>query len=206
MGRSRREEYAEATRLALIAAARATFAVEGYAEASIETIVREARVTRGALYHHFTGKRTLFEAVVREIQAEVAESLKTAALNESTPIDRLSAGIGAFLATSHTPEYSRVVLQDAMSVLGWVRWREIDSEFMFAGFVAALDLVFGRGTVARARLALITHLLEGALTEAALTVAGSPAPEATAEEAREVIVSLITSFASDNVTAPMQTV
>lgn len=194
MGRSRREEYSDATRAALLASARASFAELGYAGTSIETIARDARVTRGALYHHFTDKRALFEEVVRQVQSEVAGKLNEAAAGKQTPVERLGAGIGAFLAFSHTPEYSRLVLSDAMSVLGWVRWREIDSEFMFAGFVASLDAVFGRGTVPRPRLELLAHLLEGALTEAALAVAASPTPEQTASETRELVMALITSF------------
>ena len=62
--KSRKEEYAEATRAALVEVARAEFAERGYADVSIEQIVQGARVTRGALYHHFEDKRALFRAVL----------------------------------------------------------------------------------------------------------------------------------------------
>ena len=62
--RSRREEYSDATRQALLEAGRDIFAREGYQAAGIEAISRAARVTRGAFYHHFEDKKALFDAVV----------------------------------------------------------------------------------------------------------------------------------------------
>ena len=68
-------ERSEATRDALIAAARRLFAERGYDGVGTEEIVRAAGVTRGALYHHFGGKRELFEAVYEQIEAELAERI-----------------------------------------------------------------------------------------------------------------------------------
>ena len=83
-GRRRRRtqaERSEATRGALIAAARPLFAERGYAGVGTEEIVRAAGVTRGALYHHFDGKRELFEAVYEQIEAELAERIAAGALS-----------------------------------------------------------------------------------------------------------------------------
>src|SRR6266545_3981060 len=94
---SLRAEHVEATRKALLKAARKLFAAYGYAEVSTEQIVRAARVTRGALYHHFADKRDLFRVIVKQITSEVNERVGQAALSAATPWDGLRAGMDAFL-------------------------------------------------------------------------------------------------------------
>src|SRR2546421_12565335 len=73
-------ERTEATRGALMAAARELFAERGYAGGSTEEIVQRADVTRGALYHHFRGKDDLFRAVFEQIERELAEKIAALAL------------------------------------------------------------------------------------------------------------------------------
>ena len=85
--KGRRQEYADTTRQALLDSATELFQSRGYAAVSVEDIVRRARVTRGALYHHFKNKQDLFEAVIEELEAKVAE--RTAELREA--LDGLQA-------------------------------------------------------------------------------------------------------------------
>src|SRR5215210_3417242 len=73
--RSRKAEQSEATRAALVVAARALFAERGYAGVGTEEIVRRADVTRGALYHHFEDKKDLFRAVHESVEAELAQTI-----------------------------------------------------------------------------------------------------------------------------------
>jgi AcrR family transcriptional regulator len=71
--RTKHAERSEATRAALMAAARPLFAERGYAAVGTEEIVRAAGVTRGALYHQFADKRELFAAVFEQVEAEVTQ-------------------------------------------------------------------------------------------------------------------------------------
>src|SRR5881398_3481078 len=109
-----KEEHAEATRAALIASARALFAERGYAAVSIEEIVRRARVTRGALYHHFEDKADLFRAVFERVQR-----LLDAASSQPDPARHLEVGCHAFLDACAEPDVQRIVLLDGPAVLGW---------------------------------------------------------------------------------------
>jgi AcrR family transcriptional regulator len=69
------------TRDALLDAALLVFAERGFAAAQLEEIARRAEVTRGALYHHFSGKAELFEATLDERW----EAVLGPAIEELTP-------------------------------------------------------------------------------------------------------------------------
>ena len=119
-------ERLAATRAALLKAARTIFAEQGYAAAATEEIVRRAKVTRGALYHHFEDKRSLFDAVASEVAREIAEKID-AMTPMDDPLKALIVGTGAFLDACLDPAVRRIYLIDAPAVLGWHRWREIDA-------------------------------------------------------------------------------
>src|SRR5262245_30559689 len=128
--RTQAERSAE-TSEALIAAARTLFAVHGYADVSLETIVRTAGVTRGALYHHFADKTELFAAVFEQVDGEVAARMgdAIAAAGQTDPIEIMRLGARFWLDACADPEIQRIVLVDAPAVLGWTRWTEIGNRY-----------------------------------------------------------------------------
>src|SRR5262252_5194666 len=127
------------TRGALIAAARRLFGAEGFAEVGAERIVREAGMTRGALYHQFADKTDLFAAVLDEVEAEIAQRVAgaVAGFDPADTTGMLLAGAGAWLDASSEPDLQRIVLLDGPAVLGWDRWREICLRHT-VGLIAAL--------------------------------------------------------------------
>ncbi len=168
---SRKAEQTAATRAALIAAARELFAQRGYAAVGTEEIVRAARVTRGALYHHFAGKEDLFRAVFEEMEAELAQQLGEVAAGAAEPFEALRLGAGAFLDACNERAVQRIVLLDAPSVLGWEQWREIGERYGVGLVQIALEAAMDAGAIERQPVRPLTHLLLGALDEAALYVA-----------------------------------
>jgi AcrR family transcriptional regulator len=166
-------ERTEATRAALIAAARPLFARRGYAGVGTEEIARAAGVTRGALYHHFDGKRELFEAVYEQIEIELAERIASGALraNATSPLAAMKAGAEMFLRASTEPETQQVVLLDGPSVLGWDRWREIATEHGLGLIEATLAAAVEAGEIDSQPVRPLAHVLMGALDEAAMLVA-----------------------------------
>lgn len=99
----------EATRRALVEAARDLFSKHGYAGVTIEAIVVSARVTRGALYHHFENKRDLFKTVFGEIEAELVERIRRQMRGQLDPWERLSIGCQAFLDACLDTSIQRIV-------------------------------------------------------------------------------------------------
>ncbi|MEY4575747.1 MAG: hypothetical protein RL701_450, partial [Pseudomonadota bacterium] len=117
--------YSAETQAKLLKAARRDFAKKGYGETSVEKIVSTARVTRGALYHHYEDKRAMFEAVFEELAAELATRIDTSASAAKNPYAALLAGCDAWLDACLDREVQQIVLLDGPSVLGWRRWSEI---------------------------------------------------------------------------------
>src|SRR5919197_3190604 len=129
--KSRRDTHAEATRHALISAGRQLFGRLGYAEVSVETIARRARVTTGALYHHFRDKKHLFRAAFDQVNAELMKQVAVDSAQGSDPWEQLIAGCDAWLDACRDRSIRQIVLIDAPSVLGWEEWRKLDAPYGF---------------------------------------------------------------------------
>src|SRR2546421_10077648 len=162
----------EATRSTLIATARELFAQRGYAAVGTEEIVRAAGVTRGALYHHFAGKKELFEAVYEDVERQLVEQIAASAISSATdPLAALHAGAQAFLDACEDPAVQRIALVDAPSVLGWEQWREIGLKYGFGLVQNTLQAAVDAGQIEKQPIGPLAHLLLGAVDEAALVVA-----------------------------------
>jgi AcrR family transcriptional regulator len=192
-------ERSEATRTALVEAARPLFAQRGYAGIGTEEIVRAAGVTRGALYHHFDGKRELFEAVYVQIEVELAERIADGALSSgaAAPLEAMRAGAEMFLRACTDPEVQQIVLLDGPSVLGWDRWREIGAEHGLGLIEGTLQAAVDAGAIAEQPVRPLAHVLMGALDEAAMLVARAEDPEAARAEVGRTLDTLLAALSAD---------
>jgi AcrR family transcriptional regulator len=181
--RRKQGERTEATRAALMAAARKLFTERGYDDVATEEIVRAAGVTRGALYHHFGGKAELLEAAYMQLEAESTERVARIVLGSEyeSPVAAMKAGIEAFLDECADPELRQIALHDAPAVLGWDRWREIGAANGLGLIEASLGAAIEAGEIRPLPVKPLAHLLLGALDEAAMLVAREEDPAARAE-------------------------
>ena len=95
---SARAQKAEATRLALIEAARKLFTSRGYHEVGVRDFAAQAGVTRGALYHHFPDKEALFIAVFDAVEQELMSETSNHPRSSSDAWTRFREGIQVYLA------------------------------------------------------------------------------------------------------------
>jgi AcrR family transcriptional regulator len=196
--RRTQSERSESTRGALIEAARSLFAARGYADVGTEEVVRAAGVTRGALYHHFAGKRGLFEAVYEQIEAELTERIAAGALTAAadSPLEAMRAGAEMFLRACTEPEAQRIALLDGPAVLGWDRWREIGAEHGLGLIEATLQAAVDAGAIAAQPVKPLAHVLLGALDEAALLVSRADDPERMRAEVGHTLDSLLSALSA----------
>jgi AcrR family transcriptional regulator len=195
--RTKHAERSEATRAALVAAARPLFAQRGYADVGTEEIVRAAGVTRGALYHQYADKRELFAAVFEQVEAELTRRVGQAAGAAATegPRAELRIGTAAWLDACAEPELRRILLLDGPSVLGHERWREIGLRYGLGLVEAVLQAAIDAGELEPQPVRPLAHVLIGAVDEAALYVATAEDPDAARAEVGEVLERLMASLA-----------
>jgi AcrR family transcriptional regulator len=155
-------------------------------------------MTRGALYHQFTDKADLFAAVLDQVEAEIAQRVSDAVSGfaPDDTVGMLLAGADAWLDASSEPHLQRIVLLDGPSVLGWGRWREICLRHTVGLIAALLHDGIDRGTLAMQPVDALTHVLVGAVDEAALYVAQAEDPAAARADMDEVIRRLTTALAA----------
>jgi AcrR family transcriptional regulator len=137
-GTGRRAQFSASTRRSLVDVAERLFTEHGYAATSLDAIVAGADVTKGALYHHYSGKQALFEAVFEKVESAGAQQIQAALTGHEDPWEKAIAGLRAFLDVVRQPSYSRIVVQDGPSVLGHERFREQE---LRSTFDYVLDIV-----------------------------------------------------------------
>jgi AcrR family transcriptional regulator len=181
-------ERSEATRNALVAAARRLFAEHGYANVGTEAIVKAAGVTRGAMYHQFPDKAELFAAVFEAVETDLMGRMAGGIDSTLTePRAVLEAGVVSWLDACAVPEVQQIVLLDGPVVLGYERWREIGMRFGAGLMETLLQEGMDDGWLISQPVRPLAHVLIGALDEAALFVAQADDPN---RARAEVSVSL----------------
>ncbi len=186
-----RARQAEATRSLLIEVARKSFTAHGYGATSIDDIIQQAGVARGALYHHFSGKEALFRAVYETVEAEVVTRVMEAAASQSSPWEAVRAGLSTFLDGCMEPSFRRIVVLDSVSVL--------QSQVLEVGIDpvelpmlrAVLTPLLGTATLGGIAIDALTYVALGGLYGASLYIARASDPPAARAEVDVVLDTLI---------------
>ncbi len=190
--KSRREQYSEATRAALLDAATAQFAERGYVRTALDDVATATQVTRGAVYHHFDGKQALFEAVLDRLETQAMQLIADAAAQTSDPWDAALAGLDAFLDQCCDPVYSRVVWQEGPVALGWSGWKECEEKYAYGLIEQFLRNLMEAGYISPVPLEISSRLVLGLVGAAGLALA--EADDASKRQTRDDCADLLHSM------------
>ncbi|MFI6870450.1 TetR/AcrR family transcriptional regulator [Nocardia sp. NPDC050406] len=193
MPRRSQEDRSRSTRAALEAAGLRLFAARGYSGVSAEEIVAEAGVTRGALHHHYGDKRGLFTAVLEQMEADNTAEIDAAIAALPDPDDlqaAMAVGLGLFLEINQRPEV-RIAMIDALSVIGWQAWREMETRHGLGMITDQLQRAVDAGLVVPLPVRTMAHLLLSAITEAGMLVAHAEDPQRAAAEAQQSLLLMV---------------
>ncbi|MGH3412488.1 MAG: TetR/AcrR family transcriptional regulator [Marmoricola sp.] len=204
---SRRSHYSSGTRRALVDVATRLFAEHGYAGTSLDAIVAGADVTKGALYHHFSGKQAVFESVFEAIESDAARRIRQALRGTRDPWQKALVGLRAFLEVVQDPAYQRIVVQEGPAILGYERFREQEERSSYAIVQEIVREVLRASTyqLDEPMLATFTRIFFGALSAAGESVTGAEDPRlagARVETALGFILTGLRALAEQGVTLP----
>jgi len=189
--RTRREEYAEATYEALLDSAASCFAENGFAATSLDQVAKRARVTKGAIYHHFASKRDLFMAVLERQQLISAQTVTLAGANAGSAWSAIVEAFDAFLLTISSPLYQRLCWVEGPAALGFEDWWACGERYEIEVIRRLLDRAAAAGILDIADLDMLAHVLFGAVVAGVLGMARSDSPEVERERFRTVMLEMM---------------
>lgn len=191
--KSKKIEQGDATREALLQAARELFGARGYTETSLDDIVRAAGVTKGALYHHFASKEELFRCVFELVKTELGNQVFPLVVGQDdAELWRdLLARCRTFIEAHTNPRVQRIVLLDARAVLTWDAWHTIERDHGVVMLRGYLRRAIHRRIIQPLPLYALAMILTGALNEACVLVANAPDPTSALDEASAIIEQLL---------------
>jgi AcrR family transcriptional regulator len=196
---TRRDEHVADTRRSLIDTARKLFTEQGFAATGTEEIVAGARVTRGALYHHFRDKTDLFRAVMERVAQEVADHLISAELTRPADDawDEVRNGLRAFLDLCVvTDDFQRIVLVEGPSVLGHEAWDELVARHGSNLLAQWLSRAVEQGRIAPVPVSPLTRLLIAMISESSLYIARAEDRPAARADMGQVLDRLLSGLES----------
>jgi AcrR family transcriptional regulator len=188
--KSKKVQQGEVTRRALLRAARTLFGEQGYAATSLDEVARAAKVTKGALYHHYNGKQELFGAVYEQVKREVSERAATAFL-EPDPWAALCAGCQAMLDAHLDPSVQRVLLHDAQAVLDADTIRRVENRYGAVVLRGALRRGVNNGVLQSLHLRTMAQMLNGAIADGCILIAEAPDRASTHRQVTRSIEQLL---------------
>jgi AcrR family transcriptional regulator len=188
---SRRQEYSASTRRALIEVAAKLFTGQGYAGTSLDEIVAGARVTKGALYHHFSGKQALFESVFEQVEDDATRAIRKTVRDNDDPWEKALSGLRAFLDVVREPEYRRIVIQEGPAVLGYERYREQEERSTFGIVQEIVASVLQGYDLEKSMVETFSRVFFGAMSASGAAVSSADDPRKAGAEVEAAIAYIL---------------
>ena len=182
----------------MLAAARSSFGRKGYTQTSIDEIAAAARVTKGAVYHHFAGKKALFRAVYSEVEAEAQARTAEAVDLKGSPIDQIVAGVSAYLDVAMDPEVQQITLIDGPTVLGLEPEGPADRQPGHIALRSYLAAAIERGELVDLDPNVLAHLVGGLALLGGLLIARAGDPDAARAALGQALGRMLRALARGN--------
>lgn len=200
--RTRREEYAEATYAALLDSAAACFMESGFAATSLDAVARRARVTKGAIYHHFASKRDLFMAVLERQEEISSRRTLEAGSAETDPWSGIVAALDAFFDSISDPVYQRLCWVEGPAALGFEDWWACGERYEIEVIRGLMERIAEAGVLLVEDVDMLANVMYGCVAAGVLMMARSDDPARELGRFRTVILQVMAGILRDGWSRP----
>jgi AcrR family transcriptional regulator len=187
-----KSERAEATRERIVQATRELVIEHGYDAVSTAQVLRLAGVSRGGLYHHFSGKQELMAAVLEAVESDFAGRLAAAVADAPDPFTALETGVQWYLDEClRSKELQRVGLYEGRRALGWEAWRETIAPYGLQMLAGGLDAAIEAGQLEPADPLALAHMILALLHEAVTMILTAADPRAERARTGQAVATIV---------------
>lgn len=198
VARRTQAERRAATRAAILDAARFLFTERGYHDSSVDAILERAGSSKGAFYHHFSDKAAVLEALLSEFEEEGVRRARDWSAGETSVLTIMRTSVHNLLTWCTQPYIRQVVLTDALSVLGFARWHEIDDGYTLDALTGLIERGVATGELRPLPSPrMMARIIIAAANDAALYIGNAADPDSAREEAMAGIEILISAVSND---------
>jgi AcrR family transcriptional regulator len=167
------------------------FSSKGFSDTTLSDVAARARVTKGAVYHHFESKEALFLAALELVDERTVVEIAAATEGARTTWAAAIAALDAFLDRCLDPMYRRVCFEEGPQALGFVAWWEHGERHVEGMLKAALVALVDDGDIVVRDIDAMSATLYGSLTAGALAIARAADPRAARKAVRTTLLQLL---------------
>ena len=162
------QQRSDSTREKLLAAFKASFLKQGFEQTTVQSVLDETGLSKGAMYHHFRSKSEIIEALYEhESRAAIARVFA----HQSDPASALSRLKTAYLEWTKTvrdPDVARILFEIGPAAIGEQKARQIEDAVSRQSIRRLLNKAIEAGEIAPPDPDLLISLLNALVAEAAL--------------------------------------
>ena len=162
------QQRSQSTRAQLLKAFRAAFLKRGFDETTTQDVLKQAGLSKGALYHHFRSKIEIVEALYEDESGRAITRALENVDRTAPPLDQLKSACLAWTQEVRSPSVSRVLFEIGPSALGPQRAKEIEDAKSLKHIEGLLEQAVAAGDLAPREPKLIAAFLNALVAEAAL--------------------------------------
>lgn len=183
----------EKTRELLLTSARKLFGEEGYEQTTTNKLLAASGVSKGGMYHHFSSKQELMEAIYVQDCEWVFERIEQMP-QADTPLEHLIQSVNAWLKLVSDPKVGSVLLEQGPKVLGWRKCREIEAQFSLQPMIETIEKCIASGEINVTSAHSTVQIINAMATEMAMIQLHDPS--VSVEDLQPMLGKMIRGLAS----------